>query len=102
MPRTAKELSALAVKRLTVPGMHAIGGIPGLHLQVTPTGARSWILRFTAGVKPGSDKPWRRDLGLGGYPAVSLARAREKARKRANLSPGRSIRSQNGGQRAVP
>ena len=81
MPRTAKELSALAVKRLTSPGLHAIGGIPGLHLQVTTTGARSWILRFTAGVKPGSTKPWRRDLGLGGYPAIGLAKAREKAQE---------------------
>lgn len=78
MPRKVKELSALAVKNLNEPGLHAVGGVPGLHLQVTPTGAKTWILRFTAGVKPGTDKPWRRDLGLGGYPGVGLALAREK------------------------
>lgn len=81
MPKKVKELSALAVKNIKDPGLHAVGGVPGLHLQVTATGAKTWILRFTAGVKPGTGKPWRRDMGLGGYPAVSLARAREKAQE---------------------
>lgn len=81
MPRKVKELSALAIKNLKAPGMHAVGGVPGLHLQVTSTGAKTWILRYTAGVKPGTGKPWRRDLGLGGYPAVGLAKAREKAQE---------------------
>ena len=45
MPRVAKELSAIEVKRLTKPGMQAVGGVAGLYLQVTSPNARSWILR---------------------------------------------------------
>jgi hypothetical protein len=73
MPRKARELAPVEVKRLTTPGLYAVGGVAGLHLQVTKSGARSWILRATIGGK-------RRDLGLGGYPDVTLALAREKAR----------------------
>ena len=73
MPKKAKELGALEVGRLTSPGLHAVGAVAGLHLQVTPTKARSWILRVTVGGK-------RRDMGLGGYPDVTLAAAREAAR----------------------
>lgn len=73
MPKKAKELSALEVNRLTTPGMHAVGGVAGLYLQVTDTGARTWILRATVGSR-------RRDMGLGGFPDVTLAGAREAAR----------------------
>lgn len=73
MPKKAAELSALEVKRLIKPGLHAVGGVAGLLLQVTPSGARSWILRTMVGSK-------RRDIGLGGFPDVPLAMAREKAR----------------------
>jgi hypothetical protein len=45
MPRVAKELSAIEVKRLTQQGMHAVGGVAGLYLQVKSPNARSWILR---------------------------------------------------------
>ena len=81
MPKKVEEMSALAVKNLKSAGLYAVGGVPGLHLQVTSTGAKTWILRFTAGVKPGTGKPWRRDLGLGGYPAVGLADARRKSQE---------------------
>ncbi|TAM08286.1 MAG: site-specific integrase [Paraburkholderia sp.] len=73
MPKVAKELGALAVSRLTSPGMHAVGKVAGLHLQVTESGARSWVLRVTVGGK-------RREIGLGGYPAVTLKDAHDKAR----------------------
>jgi integrase len=73
MPRIAKELSALEVGRLTSPGYHFVGSVPGLILQVTETGARTWILRTTVGGK-------RRDIGLGGYPGVTFAGAKEAAR----------------------
>ena len=86
MPRKAKELTDVAVRNLKKPGYHAVGGpIPGLLLQVTKTGAKSWVFRYTAGVKPGTDIPWRRDHGLGGYPAVSLAEARRKAAEAREL-----------------
>lgn len=74
MPKKARELSAVQVKRITKPGLFAVGGVAGLHLQVKTTGARSWILRAKVGDK-------RRDIGLGGYPDVSLALARDGARE---------------------
>lgn len=74
MPRKAKELSALAVQRLKTPGLHAVGVVDGLHLRVLPSGVKTWILRVSIAGK-------RRDMGLGGFPAVPLAVAREKARE---------------------
>lgn len=83
MPRIAKSLSALAVSRLTSPGLYAVGEVPGLCLQVLPTGARTWVLRAMVGGK-------RREMGLGGYPAVTLADARTEARRmRSEISQGR-------------
>lgn len=54
------------------PGRHAEGTVRGLYLQVQPTGARSWILRYQLNHR-------RTDMGLGPYPEVSLAKARELA-----------------------
>lgn len=73
MGRKAKELSALAVANLTQPGMHAVGGAAGLYLAVGQGGGRSWIVRVNVDGK-------RREMGLGGFPTVSLAAARAKAR----------------------
>lgn len=73
MPRKANELGPLEVSRLTEPGLHFVGVVAGLALQVSATGARSWILRAMVGTR-------RRDIGLGGYPDVTLAGAREAAR----------------------
>jgi integrase len=82
MPKTAAELSAVAVRRLNHQGFFAVGGVAGLHLQIGASGARSWILRVKIGSK-------RRDIGLGGYPDVGLALAREKARElRAQIQSG--------------
>jgi len=74
MARKAKDLSALEVSRLTKPGHHAVGGVAGLYLYVNESTARSWVLRIVVGEK-------RRHMGLGGYPDVPLAQAREKARQ---------------------
>lgn len=74
MARKSKELSALEVGRLRSTGMHAVGGVSGLYLQVLPTGGRTWVLRTTVGGR-------RRDMGLGGFPDVTLAMARDKARQ---------------------
>lgn len=78
MPRKAKEMSAVEVRKIAHPGTGgnrnvAVGGVDGLLLQVTPTGARSWLLRVTI-------KGKRRQIGLGSYPDVTLAQARERAR----------------------
>lgn len=79
MPKVAKELSALDVKRLQHPGTRAnvtfaVGGVSGLLLQITPNGGRTWLLRVSVGGK-------RREIGLGGFPDVTLAQARERARE---------------------
>lgn len=86
MPKVIEELSALDVKRLVHPGgkrsaLLSVGGVPGLHLQINPAGGRSWILRVTVGTL-------RRDIGLGGFPAVTLAQARDKAREARAMIEG--------------
>lgn len=78
MPKRARELGALEVKRLTRPGVHAVGGVSGLSLQVTTSGARSWIFRFRHNGR-------RREAGLGPYPDVTLAQARDYAREARDL-----------------
>lgn len=72
MAKIAKELSALAVSKLAGDGAYAVGGVPGLHLQIIGA-SRVWVLRFMMQKK-------RRRMGLGSYPQVSLATARELAR----------------------
>ena len=51
-----------------------VGTVPGLGLSISVTGAKSWILRTTIGTR-------RSDMGLGSYPAVTLAGALERARE---------------------
>ena len=62
------------------------GGKRGLLLEVKPTGAKVWLCRVTVAGK-------RRDHGLGGWPTVTLAQAREKARaaRRKALNGGDPI-----------
>src|SRR5690554_5135241 len=84
MPIKARELSATEIRRLThsvskttgkpYNALHSVGGVAGLLLQVTPTGAKSWVYRTHIAGK-------RRSIGLGGFPDVTLAQARDKARE---------------------
>lgn len=88
MPKKAKELSAREVSRIRKPGSHAVGGVSGLILRVSDAGARSWVLRVAMGTRvngKGLTVPRRRDIGLGGYPDVTLAMARDKAREARGL-----------------
>lgn len=80
MPKMAPEMSAIEVKRLKHPGrgprnaLVAVGGVSGLYMQLLPGGGRTSVLRTLVGDK-------RRDMGLGGYPDVTLATARDRARE---------------------
>lgn len=74
MAKAVKALKALDVSRLTTPGQHPVGTVTGLRLSIKPSGSRSWILRTMVGTK-------RKDIGLGGYPEITLAAALERARQ---------------------
>lgn len=66
----AHKLTPLGVERQKVAGLYGDGA--GLWLKVTPGGSKSWILRYTFAGR-------ERWAGLGPYPDVSLADARERA-----------------------
>ena len=73
------KLSVAKVRALSRPGRYSDGGT--LILNVTPGGSKSWIQRVTVdGV--------RRDIGLGSFPLVSLAEARDKAFENRRLARG--------------
>lgn len=79
MPVKVDEMSAKQVRDLCHPGKgrnvtFPVGGVAGLLLQITPTQARSWVLRTMIGGR-------RREIGLGGFPDVPLSQAREAARE---------------------
>ena len=63
-------LPATRAKALKDPGRYADGG--GLHLYISKAGRKSWVQRITIDRR-------RRDIGLGAFPSVGLAQAREKA-----------------------
>ncbi|WP_200841097.1 tyrosine-type recombinase/integrase, partial [Geminicoccus flavidas] len=62
----------LTARKVETAGQGVYEDGAGLRLIVKPSGSRSWVLRYQIGGK-------RRDMGLGRWPDVSLARAREKA-----------------------
>ena len=71
MPRTkANALTALRVKAIDDQGDYSDGN--GLTLRVEKSRTKRWIQRVSIGGK-------QRNIGLGGYPAVSLAAARDAA-----------------------
>ena len=77
--RPNNALTAAWVRTEKRPGRHADGN--GLYLLVEPAGNKRWIQRLTI-------RGRRTDLGLGGYPLVSLNEARDVAF--ANLKLARS------------
>lgn len=102
MPKRAKELTPAQIKALKHPGGDrpvkvAVGGVSGLHIQIWPSGAKSWLLRTRYGewterkTKDGTIQRGRkkREIGLGAYPDVLPGAARDKAREvRAKLEAG--------------
>ncbi|HEY8033000.1 MAG TPA: integrase arm-type DNA-binding domain-containing protein [Methylocella sp.] len=80
MGTAVRKLSARAVATIVEPGRHSDG--EGLYLNVTPSGARSWLFIWKKGGK-------RREMGLGSAGGVTLARARELASAcRAQVAAG--------------
>ena len=63
-------LSAVFIQSVKEPGAYSDGA--GLTLRVEKSGSKRWVQRVTIDGK-------RRNLGLGGYPTVSLAEARKAA-----------------------
>lgn len=89
MPKQVTRLTDKQIKAILKNGQkgtYAVGGVAGLAIQIRPPNAVSWILRTVT-------KGGRRSIGLGGYPEVSLANAREEAGelkrkiKRENYDP---------------
>src|SRR5712675_1969771 len=70
MARTIGKLTALAVNQAKRRGYYGDGG--GLFLQVSATGAKSWVFRFKQAGK-------LREMGLGPTHTIGLAEARERA-----------------------
>ena len=70
MTHTTNKLSVTKVKALKKPGYYGDGA--GLYLKIQDTGSKTWIYRFMLNGR-------RRDCGLGRYPTVRLAEAREAA-----------------------
>src|SRR5919206_1073771 len=64
--------------RTAPPGRHGDDAVRGLMLVVQPGGSRSWMLRYQLNGR-------RRDMGLGPYPEITLARARERAMEARRL-----------------
>jgi integrase len=72
MARAIGKLTALGVDRTKRRGYYGDGG--GLFLQVSNSGAKSWVFRFKEGGR-------LREMGLGATCTVGLAEARENARE---------------------
>lgn len=78
MARKTSKMTALEVSKLAAPGTHRVDD--GLYLQIK--GGKSWLHRYTFAGKA-------RWAGLGPYPEVSLAEAREtRDDQRAQLRKG--------------
>jgi len=77
------------------PGVYQDGG--GLRLVVSNSGAKKWVYRFTLNGR-------RRDMGLGSFPDVELAEAREKAAQARKLVKNGSdpFAKRNQAERRIP
>ena len=74
-------LSVPGLNAIEAPGRYGDGG--GLYLNVSRPESKSWVQRIVVDGR-------RRDIGLGSYPAVSLAQARSlPAANRAAVAEGR-------------
>lgn len=82
MARSLNKLTEVGVRAAKVAGRHSDGG--GLYLNVSASGGKSWLFMWTP---PGGK---RREMGLGAYPTVTLAKARAMANNyRVDVAEGR-------------
>lgn len=89
-----KQLTAAEVAKISAPGRYPDGN--ALYLQVSDSGARSWVQRLMIGGK-------RVDLGLGSATLISLKEARETAHEyRKEARAGRDPRELRRKLEAVP
>lgn len=90
--RQSNRLTSVTINAKKLPGYYADGN--GLYLQVSASGAKSWVLRFSLNKRA-------REMGLGSLADRSLAEAREQARKyRQKLAEGIDPIVQRKAQRA--
>lgn len=71
MARGSSKLTDTAARSASLkPGRHSDGG--SLYLNVSASGSKSWLFMWVVAGK-------RREMGLGAYPAIGLAKARKLA-----------------------
>ena len=75
--RNRTRLTAQEVKSISEPGLYSDGQT--LYLRVSPGGSKSWVQRIAIRGK-------QTDIGLGSFPLVSLAEARDKAFENRRLA----------------
>jgi integrase len=97
MAKKLELLSAVKVRNLKGPGYFSDGG--NLYFRIAPGGACGWIFRYAMAGKT-------RDMGLGGFPDISLAAARKHAEEcrallQRGIDPIEQRRSQRGAQRVA-
>ncbi|GGD93676.1 integrase [Aureimonas endophytica] len=92
MARGLNKLSDTAIKSANLKaGRHSDGG--GLYLNVAPAGSKSWLFMW---VRDGK----RREMGMGAYPSISLAKARKLAAEcREHVGAGRDPIAERKAQR---
>ncbi|MBK2093745.1 integrase arm-type DNA-binding domain-containing protein [Francisella philomiragia] len=84
IPKTLSHKEVEALKKTTKGPRQlcSVGGVEGLHLQITNSGAKSWIFKYTAlGTGTNGIKQKRKEMGLGSFPLVKLKDAREYAKE---------------------
>ncbi len=87
MSRTTNKLTASGIENVS--GKRRIGDGAGLWLNISKSGGKSWVFRWS----PKGGQP--REMGLGPYPAVKLARAREIAAQcREHVAAGKDPKAE--------
>lgn len=86
MARSSNKLTAIAIANIKAKGRYSDGG--GLYLRVSPQLNKSWVFRWVR-------HRVENEMGLGKFPEVSLAEAREQAFvARRHVIAGRNPRTE--------